>query len=415
MDTAHHPVNRRHNPLHDKVRAFDVPQRLKAQQLYPYFRVIESDQDTSVRIGGKEVLMFGSNSYLGLTNHPEVKAAAAAAIRKYGTGCAGSRFLNGTLDIHIELEEALAEFVGKEAAVVFSTGFQVNIGAIPCLLGRHDYLVLDELDHASILEGSRLSFARTVKFRHNDMNALERILRNIEPDVTILIVVDGIFSMDGDIAPLPELVRLAAHYGATIMVDDAHSLGVIGVEGRGTASHFSLTDETDLIMGTFSKSLASIGGFIAADQPTINFIKHQARSLIFSASMSPAAAASALAALRVIQHEPARIQQLWSNTHFALHAFHDLGFDTGNTCTPIIPIYVRNNEKTFMLANQLLEEGVFVNPITAPAVAEDATLIRFSLMATHTREQIEQAIDKIHVIAKKLDIVGELQPHGPGH
>ena len=388
-----------------KMSEFDVPDKLKKRGLYPYFRVIESEQDTEVIINGKPVLMFGSNSYLGLTNHPEVKQAAQEAIHKYGTGCAGSRFLNGTLDIHLELEEHLAEFVGKQAALVFSTGFQVNIGVIPALLGRNDHLILDELDHASILEGSRLCYAKTIKFKHNNMVSLERALKSCEPEKLKLIVVDGIFSMDGDIANLPEITRLAEQYGANVMVDDAHALGVIGKNGSGTASHFNLTDSTDLIMGTFSKSLASIGGFIAADSHTINFLKHHARSLIFSASISPAATASALAAIKIIQREPERIEQLWINTHFALRSLRQMGFDIGNSCTPIIPIFIRDDIKTFQLANLLLEEGIFVNPVTSPGVAAENSLIRLSIMATHTWEQIQQAIDKIYMISKKLDLV----------
>lgn len=389
----------------EKMLAFDVPDRLKEMGLYPYFRTIESDQDTEVTIAGRPVLMFGSNSYLGLTNHPDIKKAAQEAIARYGTGCAGSRFLNGTLDIHLELEEQLAEFTGKDAAVVFSTGFQVNIGVIPALLGRHDYLLLDELDHASIIEGSRLSFARTIKFRHNDMASLRTALKSCTPERLKLIVVDGIFSMDGDVANLPEITRLAEEFGAIVMVDDAHSLGVIGDGGRGTASHYGLTDQTALIMGTFSKSLASIGGFIASDHATINYLKHHARSLMFSASISPAATASALAALQVIKREPERIDQLWANTRYALGAFPALGFDIGNACTPIIPIYIRDNTKTFQMATRLLEEGIFVNPVTSPAVAQENSLIRFNLMATHTIEQIDIAIEKIYTVAKDLEIV----------
>jgi 8-amino-7-oxononanoate synthase len=349
--------------------------------------------------------MFGSNSYLGLTNHSEVKIAAQEAVKRYGTGCAGSRFLNGTLDIHIELEEQLADFVGKEAALVFSTGFQVNLGVISALLSRNDYLLLDELDHASIIEGSRLSFAKTQKFKHNNMVSIEKVLQGCEPEKIKLIVVDGIFSMDGDIANLPEIVRLAEKYGASVMVDDAHALGVIGTCGRGTASHFGLDKKTDLIMGTFSKSLASIGGFIASDLATINFLKHHARSLMFSASMSPAAVASAHAALRIIQSEPERIKYLWKNTYTALRSLNQLGFDTGSSCTPIIPIYIRDEVKTFQLANALLKEGVFVNPVCSPAVPSDSSLIRFSLMATHTENQIEEAISKIYSISRRLQII----------
>ncbi len=393
------------NLMVQRINNFELADQLKQMGVYPYFRVIESDQDTEVTIDGKPVLMFGSNSYLGLTNHPEVKEAAQKAIRKYGTGCAGSRFLNGTLDIHIQLEEELAQFTGKEAAIVFSTGFQVNIGVIPALLGRNDCLVLDELDHASIIEGSRLCFGRTLKFRHNNMRSLEKVLESCDENKIKLIVVDGIFSMDGDIAPLPEITELAERYGATVMVDDAHSLGVIGHQGRGTASHFNVVDKTGLIMGTFSKSLASIGGFIASDKNTINYLKHHARSLMFSASISPAAAASAQAALRIVQREPERIRQLWSNTRYTLQGLKELGFDTGSSCTPIIPIYIRDDIKTFQLANELLRAGIFVNPVCSPAVASDSSLIRFSLMATHTREQIDCALSKIHSTARALEII----------
>ncbi|MEI6184629.1 MAG: aminotransferase class I/II-fold pyridoxal phosphate-dependent enzyme [Bacteroidota bacterium] len=393
------------NLLNQKVAKFTKAEELKAMGMYPFFRVIESDQDTEVVINGKKVLMFGSNSYLGLTNHPEIKKATIEAVNKYGSGCAGSRFLNGTLDIHIQLEEELAEFVGKEAAVVFSTGFQVNIGVIPALLSRNDYLILDELDHACILEASRLSFAKTLKYKHNNMESLEKVLQGCEPDRVKLIASDGIFSMDGDIVNLPGIVELARKYNATIMMDDAHSLGVIGQNGSGTASHFGLTDDVDLIMGTFSKSLASIGGFIAANKTVIEFLKHHARSLMFSASISPAATASALSALRITKREPERIAKLWENTHYSLDKLHSLGFDTGFSCTPIIPIYIRDDIKTFQLSKLLLNEGIFVNPVTSPAVTKEDTLIRFSLMATHTKEQIDRAIDKIYTLSKQLDII----------
>jgi 8-amino-7-oxononanoate synthase len=391
--------------LNEKISKFNRADRLKEAGLYPYFRVIESDQDTEVRIDGKKVLMFGSNSYLGLTNHPEIKEKTIEAVRKYGSGCAGSRFLNGTLDIHLELEEKLAEFVGKEEALVFSTGFQVNIGVIPALVGRHDYLILDELDHASIIEGSNLCLCQTRKYRHNSMESLEKALQSCDPDKVKLIVLDGIFSMDGDIARLPEIISLAKKYNGTVMVDDAHALGVIGEGGRGTASHFNLTDSTQLIMGTFSKSLASIGGFIASDCTTINYLKHHARSLMFSASISPAATASALAALEIIEREPERIEKLWTNTNFALKELNLLGFDTGVSCTPIIPIYIRDDVKTFQLSKMLLNEGIFVNPIASPAVAKENSLIRFSLMATHTHQQIEEAIEKLYRSSKALDIL----------
>jgi len=391
--------------LHQKIAEFTKPDELKQAGLYPYFRIIESEQNTEVIINGKKVLMFGSNSYLGLTNHHAIKRASIKAIRKYGTGCSGSRFLNGTLDIHLELEEKLARFVGMDDALVFSTGFQVNLGVIPALLSRHGYLILDELDHASIIEGARLSLAKIFKYQHNNMESLEKVLQNCQPDKIKLIVIDGIFSMAGDIANLPEINNLAKKYGASIMVDDAHSIGVIGEGGRGTSSYFNLTDDTHLIMGTFSKSLASTGGFIASDQMTINYLKHQARTLIFSASLSAAATAGVLATLEIIENEPERIDQLWANTHFTLTELNLLGFDTGTSCTPIIPIYIRDDLNTFKLSNMLLDEGIFVNPITSPAVSKEGTLIRLSLMATHTREQIEKMLDKLYSVSKKLSII----------
>jgi len=373
--------------------------------IYPYFREIQSDQDTVVTIDGKKVLMFGSNSYLGLTNHPKIKEAAKNAIDKYGTGCAGSRFLNGTLDIHIQLEERLARFVGKEGALCYSTGFQVNMGVVSVLTGRNDHLLLDVLDHASIIEGSRLSFSRVLKFAHNDMKSLESKLKHCTPDSIKLIVVDGIFSMEGDIVKLPDIVKLAKKYNATIMVDDAHSLGVIGVNGAGTASHFGLTDQVDLIMGTFSKSFASLGGFIAADKHTINFIKHNSRSLIFSASMTPASAATVLAALDIMESEPERIKHLWDMTNYALQGFKAAGFDTGKSETPIIPLFIRDDVKALMLTKILLEDGIFVNPVVSPGVPKEDSLIRYSLMATHTKEQVEISIEKITKAAKKLGIL----------
>jgi 8-amino-7-oxononanoate synthase len=394
------------NLLVQFTERYDLPQQLQQKGLYPFFRVIESDQDTEVIIGGRKVLMFGSNSYLGLTNHPRIKQAAKAAIDKYGTGCAGSRFLNGTLDLHLDLEARLAAFVGKEDALVYSTGFQVNIGVIPTMVGRNDYILLDELDHASIIEGSRLAFSKVIKYDHNDMNSLEKMLQRCDRDRIKLIVVDSVFSMDGDIADLPSIVRLAQQYDATVMVDDAHALGVIGGPyGKGSAAHFGLTDQVDLIMGTFSKSLASIGGFIASDKATINYLKHNSRSLIFSASIAPPAAASVLAALDVIHDEPERITHLWEITRYTIAALREAGFDLGNTQTPIIPIFIRDNEKTFLFTRQLLDEGIFVNPVLAPAVANDATLIRFSLMATHTFEQVNRAIDTLSRVARELEII----------
>ncbi len=391
--------------LQRKFSHYTDPQKVERMGIYPFFRMIESDQDTVVTIGGKKVLMFGSNSYMGLTNHPAIKEAAIKATEKYGSGCAGSRFLNGTLDLHIELEKKLAEFVKKDAALCFSTGFQVNLGVIPTVTGRNDYLLIDELDHASIIEATRLSFAKVIKYRHNDMTSLERILKRCEPNRVKLVVVDGIFSMDGDIAKLPEIVKLADKYGGSVMVDDAHAIGVIGEHGSGTASHFGLTKKVDLIMGTFSKSLAALGGFIASDFETINYIKHHSRTLIFSASMTPASAAAVLAALEIIKNEPERIKHLWDLTWYALENFKRLGFDTGLSQTPIIPLYIRDNIKTLTLTKMLLDEGVFINPVVSPAVSKDDTLIRFSLMATHTKEQIDTALEKFERVGKKLRII----------
>lgn len=390
--------------LYDRIAAFKDANAIKEKGLYPYFRAIESGQDTEVVIDGKKVLMFGSNSYLGLTNHPKIKEASKAAIDKYGTGCAGSRFLNGTLDIHIELEKRLAAYVGKEAAVLFSTGFQVNLGVISCLLDRNDYLILDEYDHASIIDGSRLSFSRSIKYAHNDMDDLRKKLSRLPEDAAKLIVADGIFSMEGDLVNLPEIVKIANEYGANIMMDDAHSLGVIGFNGAGTASHFGLTDEVDLIMGTFSKSLASLGGFIAGTEETIEFVKHRARSLMFSASMPPGAVASVIAALDIIESEPERIDKLWANTNYAKKLLVEAGFDIGHTDSPIIPVYIRDNDKTFMVTNILSNNGIFVNPVVSPAVPSDSSLIRFSLMATHTFEQIEEAVEKLSAAAKEVQV-----------
>ncbi|MEZ4911611.1 MAG: pyridoxal phosphate-dependent aminotransferase family protein [Saprospiraceae bacterium] len=392
------------NLLKQKMEAYDVPQKIMDMGLYPFFRTIESEQDTVVKIQGKDVMMFGSNSYLGLTNHPKLKEASMQAIKKYGSGCAGSRFLNGTLDIHLELEEKLSEYVGKEAALVFSTGFQVNLGVISSIPGRHDYIILDDLDHACIIDGARLSFARVMKYSHNNMEDLEKVLSKCEPDKMKLIVIDGVFSMEGDIAKLPQIVELSRKYNANIMVDDAHGLGVLGRKGAGTASHYGLTDQVDLIMGTFSKSLASIGGFIAADKETINYLKHNARSLIFSASIAPANAASVLAALELIQENPSIIDQLCDNTHYALAALKNAGFDTGHSVTPIIPLLIRDDFKTFQLTKMALEQGVFVNPVVSPAVPSTSSLIRYSLMATHTHEQIDKSVEILSSIAKKIGV-----------
>lgn len=388
--------------LKNRIKKYKYADEVREAGLYPYFREIDSNQDTEVIINNKKVLMFGSNSYLGLTNHPKVKEAAKQAIDLYGTGCAGSRFLNGTLDLHVQLEKNLADFFGKEAALVFSTGYQTNLGVIACMTGRNDYILIDEFDHASIIDGTRLSFSKVIKYRHNDMTSLEYQLAKLDPEAVKMIVVDGIFSMEGDIAKLPEIVNLSKKYGAEIIVDDAHSVGVLGKNGAGTASHFDLVDDVAFIVGTFSKSLASLGGFVAGDKVMIDYMKHHARSLIFSASIPPASAASALAALNIMKEEPEIIEKLWNNTNYTISKLKELGFEIGPTESPIIPIYIRDNEKTFQVTQFLIEEGVFVNPVISPAVKSGDSLIRFSLMASHNKDQIDFAISKIEKARKVI-------------
>jgi len=391
--------------LFDKVRNFKSATELRAAGLYPYFRTISSAQDTEVIIEGKKVLMLGSNSYLGLTNHPKIKEAATAAVARYGTGCAGSRFLNGTLDIHLELEAALARLVNKESVLLYSTGFQVNLGVISALVGKGEYVVGDKSNHASIVEGCLMAQGKFFRFPHKDMAALEARLEQLEPETGKLVVVDGVFSMEGDIIQLPELCRLANRYGAAVMVDDAHSIGVLGKNGSGTACHFNLTDEVQLIMGTFSKSLASLGGFIASDAETIDYLKHHSRPLIFSASMSPANVAAVLAALEIMEGEPERIAQLWKNTQRMKQGLTSLGFKLGASETPILPVYCHNMVQAFQFSKRLQENGVFVNPVVYPAVAPGSELIRISLMATHTDKQIDFALDKLGTIGKELSLV----------
>lgn len=391
--------------LQVKLAKYDAPQKAKAAGVYPYFRKIESEQDTEVLINGKKVLMFGSNSYLGLTNHPKVIEAAVAATKKYGTGCAGSRFLNGTLDIHIALEDRLAKFVGKDEAIIYSTGFQVNLGVASCLTGREDYILWDELDHASIIEGCRLSMSKKIKYKHNDMESLEKKLQMCDPDKVKLIITDGVFSMEGDVANLPKICELAKKYNAAVYVDEAHGIGVFGNQGRGTCDHFGVTKDVDLIMGTFSKSFAALGGFIATDSVTANYLRHNSRSYIFSASITPASTAAVNAALDIMESEPERIEHLWKVTNYALEGFRNIGCEIGHTSTPIIPLFIRDNDKTFAVTRDLLEDGIFVNPVVSPAVPSQDTLIRFSLMATHTIEQVDRALECIQKVFKKYDII----------
>ena len=391
--------------LQAKLAKYDAPQKAKAAGVYPYFRKIESEQDTEVLINGKKVLMFGSNSYLGLTNHPKVIEAAVAATKKYGTGCAGSRFLNGTLDIHIALEDRLAKFVGKDEAIIYSTGFQVNLGVASCLTGREDYILWDELDHASIIEGCRLSLSKKIKYKHNDMESLEKKLQMCDPDKVKLIITDGVFSMEGDVANLPKICELAKKYNAAVYVDEAHGIGVFGNQGRGTCDHFGVTKAVDLIMGTFSKSFSAVVGVIATDSVTANYLRHNSRSYIFSASITPASTAAVNAALDIMESEPERIEHLWKVTNYALEGFRNIGCEIGHTSTPIIPLFIRDNDKTFAVTRDLLEDGIFVNPVVSPAVPSQDTLIRFSLMATHTIEQVDRALECIQKVFKKYDII----------
>lgn len=391
--------------LQERLSKYTLPQQYMAKGVYPYFREIDGKQGTEVDMGGHKVLMFGSNAYTGLPGDERVIEAGVKALRKYGAGCAGSRFLNGTLDLHVKLEKELAQFVGKEDSLCFSTGFTVNSGVIACLTGREDYIICDDRDHASIVDGRRLSFSTNLKYKHNDMADLERQLQKCAPEVVKLIVVDGVFSMEGDLANLPEIVRLKHKYNATIMVDEAHGIGVFGRQGRGVCDHFGLTDEVDLIMGTFSKSLASIGGFIAADETIINWLRHNARTYIFSASNTPAATAAALEALHIIQEEPQRIEALWDVTRYALKRFREAGFEIGETESPIIPLYVRDTEKTFVATARAFEEGVFINPVIPPACAPQDTLVRVALMATHTHEQVDRAVDSLRKVFVELGII----------
>jgi 8-amino-7-oxononanoate synthase len=390
--------------LFEKCGKFTAAKEVMAAGFYPYFRVVESEQNPEVIVDGRKMIMLGSNNYLGLTSHPKVKEAAIAAVKKYGSGCAGSRFLNGTLDIHVELEEKLAKFFRKENALTFSTGYQTNLGIISSLAGKDDVIVIDKLDHASIIDACRLSFAEVKKFKHNDMGSLEFVLSECG-DKGKLVVVDGVYSMEGDIAPLPDIVKVCKKYGARLMVDDAHGVGVLGRTGRGTAEHFGLEKDVDVIMGTYSKSMASIGGFVAASDDVIHYIKHTSRPLIFSASPPPASVASVIAALDVIDNEPELREHLWRNTHKMMKAFKQMGFDTGTSETPIIPLLMGEMDRAFMMWKMLSDEGVFVNPVVPPATQQGRSLIRTSLMATHTDEMLDRVLVILERAGKKLGII----------
>ncbi len=391
--------------LQERYKNYREPQKYMAAGVYPYFRAITSKQGPEVEMDGHKVLMFGSNAYTGLTGDERVIEAAHKALDKYGSGCAGSRFLNGTLDIHVQLEKELAEFEHKDDALCFATGFSVNAGVIAMVVGRGDYIICDDRDHASIVDGRRLSFATQLHYKHNDMEDLERVLQKLPKEAIKLIVVDGVFSMEGDLAKLPEIVELKHKYNCSLMVDEAHGLGVFGKQGRGVCDYFGLTDEVDLIMGTFSKSLASIGGFIAGDADTINFLRHSCRTYIFSASDTPAATAAALEALHILQEEPSRLEHLWDVTNYALKRFKEEGFEIGDTESPIIPLYVRDIEKTFMVTKLAFDNGVFINPVIPPACAPQDTLVRFALMASHTQEQVERGVQILKKAFKELEII----------
>ena len=390
--------------LFEKCRMFTTAKEVMAAGLYPYFHIMESEQNPEVIVEGKKMIMLGSNNYLGLTSHPRVKEAAIEAVKRYGSGCAGSRFLNGTLDIHVKLEETLASFFRKDAALTFSTGYQTNLGIISALAGKDDVVVIDKFDHASIVDACRLSFAETKKFKHNDMASLDYILKECG-NRGKLVVVDGVYSMEGDIAPLPDIVRVCRKYGARLMVDDAHGIGVLGRTGRGTAEHFGLEKEVDLIMGTYSKSMASIGGFVAADEDVIHYMKHNSRPLIFSASPAPASVAAVIAALEIIEREPERRERLWNNTHKMMEALKKMGYDTGVAETPIIPLIIGEMEGAFLMWKTLYNEGVFANPVVPPATLPGRCLIRTSYMATHTNEMLDRVLGVVEKAGKKLGVL----------
>ncbi len=396
-----------HKPIFKKCVDFTRPQEVMAMGFYPYFREISSAPAHSVIIDGREQIMIGSNNYLGLTTHPKVKEACLEAVRKYGSGCTGSRFLNGTLDLHVKLEAELADFLNKDAALVFSTGFQTNLGTISCLVDKRDTILIDRSDHASIVDGTRLSFGKTYKFAHNDMDDLERVIRQVVETGNggRIIIVDGVFSMEGDIADLPGIVRIAEEFGAGVMVDDAHAVGVLGPGGRGTAEYFGLEDSVDIVMGTFSKSFASLGGYIAGSKEIINYVKHISRELIFSASMPPAAVAAVRAALQIIREEPERRERLWANARKMHKGFKQLGFDIGRTQTPVVPIYIGEDLDCFRFWKALSDEGIFTNPSIPPAVAPGHALIRTSYTATHTDEELDRVLEVFEKVGRELHII----------
>ncbi len=391
--------------LFEKCRTFTEARQAEEAGFYPYFIPLTDSEGTEVTVGDHHLIMIGSNNYLGLTTHPKVRQAAIQATETYGTSCTGSRFLNGTLELHLELERELAQFMGKEAALVFPTGYQTNVGTISGLVGRHDFIITDKEDHASIIDGCNLSLGEVRRYAHNDMEHLERVLARLPDDGGKLVVVDGVFSMGGDLAPLLDIVPLCKSYGARLMVDDAHGIGVVG-GGRGTAVHFGVNDQVDLVMGTFSKSFASLGGFIAGDEEVIHYVQHHARALIFSASMSPANTAAALAALEVMREEPERIDRVNQIAERMRTEFRAMGFDVGNTVTPIIPVIIREDMPTIVAWKALYEAGIYTNPVIPPAVPSDSSLLRTSYMATHSDEQLDRVLSTFKEVGERLGIIG---------
>lgn len=392
-----------------KASAFTQAKEAMELGIYPYFRALSDSEGTTATFEGKEVVMIGSNNYLGLTTDPRVRKAAHDAIDRYGTSVTGSRFLNGTLELHLELDRRLARFVGKEAALVFSTGYQTNVGTISALVGKGDFVILDKDDHASIVDGCLLSRGEMRRFRHNDISSLDQVLSQLPEDAGKLVIIDGVYSMGGDLAPLPQVVEICKRHGARLMIDDAHGIGVTG-GGRGTAHHFGLTDDADLIMGTFSKSFASIGGFIAGSADVIHYIQHQARALIFSAALPAPAAAAVLAALEIMETEPERVVRLWENAEYMRTNFKMLGYDIGESNTPIIPILLRDQYRTVLAWRALIEEGVYTNPVVPPGVPPNSSLLRTSYMATHTRDQLDRALAAFKVVGERLDLIPTPQP-----